>query len=276
MKKFFRRFLRVGLAFILFGVLFTLYSLFSVRDLCNLATTNPKTTAFMEQRKEEWGDKGSKRKIYQIWVPLSGISPHLRNAVILAEDPNFYRHHGLDFDAIGLAFRRNLEEGDVKVGASTITQQLMKNLYLSPSRNPLRKWREAILALRVEGCVKKSRTLEIYLNVIEWSESTYGIEAAARRYFGKSAATLDPAESALLAAMIPNPILFNPYRKSTTLVKRRNRILRAMLHTGKISKAGYEAAVNRPITLRQEKRGTQGAINDAPRICSGRFQRAEL
>jgi monofunctional glycosyltransferase len=250
MKNIFRRFLWACFAFILFGILFTLYSLFSNRDLCDLANVNPKTTAFIEERKEEWKDKGSKRKIYQVWVPLSAISPHLKNAVILSEDPNFYRHHGLDFYAIGLAFRTNLEEGELKVGASTITQQLMKNLYLSPSRNPLRKWHEAILALRVERCVKKNRILEIYLNVIEWGESTYGIEAASRKYFGKSAAALAPAEAAMLAEMIPNPIYYNPYKRSTTLMKRRNEILRAMVHTGKISKAQYETAVHTPISLR--------------------------
>ena len=249
-KKFLRRFLWICLALILFGVAFTLYSLISTRDLCEIATTNPKTTAFIEQRKEEWKDKGSKRKVYQKWVPLTAISPNLKNAVILSEDQNFYRHHGLDFYAIGLAFRRNLEEGEVKVGASTITQQLMKNLYLSPSRNPLRKWREAILALRVERCVRKNRILEIYLNVIEWGESTYGIEAAARRYFGKSAGSLNPSESALLVAMIPNPILYNPYRRNPSLLKRRNKLLRAMWKTGKISKTQFESAVNSSIVLK--------------------------
>jgi monofunctional biosynthetic peptidoglycan transglycosylase len=234
MKNVLRKFIWFALAILAFSVLFTLYSLVANHDLCDLAKENPKTTAFIEQRKEEWADKGSKRKIYQIWVPLSAISPNLRNAVILAEDPNFYHHHGLDFNAIKLAFRKNFEEGEIKVGASTITQQLMKNLYLSPSKNPLRKWREAILALRVEQCVKKNRILEIYLNVIEWGESTYGAEAAARRYFGKSAAGLTPDEAALLAAMIPNPILYNPQKNSKTLYRRKSRILRAMRYTGKL------------------------------------------
>jgi monofunctional biosynthetic peptidoglycan transglycosylase len=234
MKNVLRKFIWFALAILAFSVLFTLYSLFANWYLCKLAKENPKTTAFIEQRKEEWADKGSKRKIYQIWVPLSAISPNLKRAVVLAEDPNFYHHHGLDFNAIGLAFRKNLEEGEIKVGASTITQQLMKNLYLSPSRNPLRKWREAILALRVEQCLKKDRILEVYLNVIEWGESTYGAEAAARRYFGKSAAGLTPEEGALLAAMIPNPIIYNPQKNSKTLYKRRNRILRAMRYTGKL------------------------------------------
>jgi monofunctional biosynthetic peptidoglycan transglycosylase len=211
-----------------FFILYTLYSLFSITDLCDLAKENPKTTAFIEDRKDEWIEKGSKRKIYKTWVPLSRISPNVRKAVIVAEDPNFYHHNGLDFFAIKLAFRRNWEERDLGVGASTITQQLVKNLYLSSSRNPLRKYREAILALRLERCVKKNRILEIYLNVIEWGESTYGIEAAARRYYGKSAASLSRSEAAMLAAMIPNPKIYNPLKRSRALYKRQSRILRRM------------------------------------------------
>ena len=223
-----RRILWLCVALVSLFILYTLYSLFSVTDLCELAKQNPETTAFIENRKEEWTDKGSKRKISKIWVPLSRISPNLRKAVIVAEDPNFYHHKGLDFFAIKLAFRRNWEERDFGVGASTITQQLVKNLYLSSSRNPFRKYREAILALRLERCVKKNRILEIYLNVIEWGDSTYGIEAASRRYYGKSAASLSRSESALLAAMIPNPKVYNPLNKNRALYRRQSRILRRM------------------------------------------------
>ena len=228
MRKFLKRVLWILLASFAFLVLYTLYSFFSVPGLCDLAKKNPKTTAFIEERKDEWVEKGSNRKIYKIWVPLSRVSRSMRRAVVLAEDPNFYHHQGLDLFAIKLALRRNWEERDLGVGASTITQQLVKNLYLSPSRNPLRKYREAILALRLERCVKKDRILEIYLNVIEWGETTYGVEGAARRYFGKSAASLSPSESALLAAMIPNPRVYNPLKKNKALYKRQARILRRM------------------------------------------------
>ncbi|HEY4490919.1 MAG TPA: monofunctional biosynthetic peptidoglycan transglycosylase, partial [Acidobacteriota bacterium] len=191
--------------------LYTAYALFGGPDVCELQKANPETTAFMDLRKEAWEDGGRKRKIDRRWVSLSAISRHLKNAVVVTEDPNFYSHKGIDFYAIRLALEEDIRQRRIAYGASTITQQLMKNLYLSPSLNPLRKWREAILALRVERCVKKNRILEVYLNVIEWGESIYGIEAASRRYFGKSAATLNVAESALLTAMIPNPILYNPY-----------------------------------------------------------------
>ncbi len=249
MKKVLRVFFYSGIVVALFLLFYSAYCFLSVRDLCSLARENPKTTAFMEYRKEQWEEKDSKRKIYQRWVPLSSISRNLRNAVVVTEDPNFYHHEGIDFYAIRLAFERNLEEGEIASGASTITQQLMKNLYLSASRNPLRKWREAILSYRVEQCVKKDRLLEIYLNVIEWGESTYGIEAASRRYFGKPASMLDPAESALLTAMIPNPVKYNPYRKNPYLVKRKNLTLRLMLRAGKLSKGEYNRALNQKVNL---------------------------
>jgi monofunctional biosynthetic peptidoglycan transglycosylase len=231
LKKFFKRLFQLSIILLGLLALYTFYSLVFPLGLCGLARTNPKTTAFIEQKKDEWVEKGSKRKIYQIWVPLSRISRNMQKAVLVAEDPNFYRHHGLDFDAIKLAFEHNWKEKELDVGASTITQQLMKNLYLSSSRNPLRKYREAILTLRVERCVEKDRILEVYLNVIEWGETTYGVEAAARRYFGKSAASLSTSESALLAAMIPNPKIYNPLRRNPGLYKRQQRILRRMSRT---------------------------------------------
>lgn len=245
------RYLKWGsLGLLIFLILYTVYCVFSVPDLCNLRTKNPETSAFIEMRKEQWDDKNLKRKIDRRWVPLSAISRNLKNAVVAAEDPNFYQHHGLDFYSIKIAFQENWEEKKIVVGASTITQQLMKNLYLSPSQNPLRKWKEAILALRVERCVKKGRILEIYLNSIEWGESTYGVEAAARRYFGKSAAGLDAAESALLAAMIPNPIQRNPYKKNPLLWRKKSTILGYMLRRGMLSKDQYQQAMHEKIQLR--------------------------
>lgn len=237
-------------SFIVFMVFYTVHCTLTIPDLCQLKTKNPETSAFIEMRKEQWQDKKLKRKINRRWVPLSAVSRNLRNAVIAAEDPNFYFHHGLDFYSIKLALQENWEEKKVVRGASTITQQLMKNLYLSPSQNPLRKWKEAILSWRVEQCVRKDRILEVYLNTIEWGESTYGIEAASRKYFGKSAAKLDAAESALLAAMIPNPILRNPYKKNPSLWRKKNAILGIMRKKGMLTKEAYQNAVNEKIALR--------------------------
>ncbi|HSE43301.1 MAG TPA: monofunctional biosynthetic peptidoglycan transglycosylase [Acidobacteriota bacterium] len=235
--------------FLIFWFAFTIYCLFSVPELCDLKNRNPKTTAFQELRKKQWAQKKKKRKIVQRWVKLSKISRNLRNAVLVAEDPNFYTHHGLDFYQIKLAFQENWEEKSIVRGASTITQQLVKNLYLSPSQNPMRKWKEAILALRVERCVPKDRLFELYLNEIEWGESTYGVEAASQRYFGKPALALRPAEAALLAAMIPNPIARNPYKWNAKLYRKKNIILKLMWRSGKLKKSDYEAAVNEKISL---------------------------
>lgn len=232
-------------------LLYTIYCILSVRSLCDLKTKNPVTTAFQEQRKERWVKEGVKHTVDKRWVPLSSISKNLRNAVIAAEDPHFYKHHGLDFYAIWLGIKVNVLKGRIAYGASTITQQLMKNLYLSPSKNPFRKWHEAILAVRVERCVPKDRILELYLNEIEWGETTYGIEAASSRYFGKSAASLDPAESAMLAAMIPNPVARNPYKKGNAdLWKDKEDTLRWMLKLGMLSRSQYEKASSEKIHLR--------------------------
>ena len=250
MKRFIRIFFWSLLSLVIFFFAYTFYCLFAVPDLCDLAKINPKTTAFIEDRKEEWKDNDLRRRINQRWVPLSAVSRDLKNAVVVTEDPNFYHHSGIDFYAIFLAAKQDFERQEIISGASTITQQLMKNLYLSASRNPLRKWKEAILAMRVERCVGKSRILEVYLNVIEWGESVYGIEAASRKYFGKPAAALDPAESALLTAMIPNPIYYNPYRKNPKLWRNKNLTLRLMLRAGYLSRARYDQAVNEPIRLR--------------------------
>jgi monofunctional glycosyltransferase len=220
--------------FLIFWLAFTIYCIFSIPNLCDLKKANPKTTAFQELRKKQWEKKKLKKKIVKIWVPLTAISPHLKNAVLTAEDPNFYHHHGLDLYAMKIAMEENWEEKSIVRGASTITQQLMKNLYLSPSQNPMRKWQEAILALRVERCVSKNRLLEIYLNVIEWGEAVYGAEAASRKYFGKSASSLNPEEAATLAAMIPNPIARNPAKWNPKLQRKKNWILKLMHKTGKL------------------------------------------
>jgi monofunctional glycosyltransferase len=150
-------------------------------------------------------------------------APLLQRMVIIAEDSRFKTHHGIDF----IELREAWAAGGHR-GASTITQQLAKNLYLSPSKNPLRKLRELVIARRLEAELKKARILEIYLNVIEWGDGVYGADAAARTYFGVTAAGLGPMDSALLAASIVNPRLLNPARPSSRLLRRQQLILRRM------------------------------------------------
>jgi len=156
------------------------------------------------------------------------ISPELTRAVLAAEDDAFWKHEGVDFEQLQESIEIDWARGRLVRGASTITQQLAKNLYLSPSKNPLRKLRELILARRLEAQLTKARILELYLNVIEWGDGLYGAEAAARTYFHTSASTVGANESALLAAAIVNPRVFNPGRPTARLIRRQQLILRRM------------------------------------------------
>src|SRR5581483_6231842 len=159
---------------------------------------------------------------------LNHISPALRRAVLIAEDDAFWQHEGVDLEQLQQSLEIDWKRGRFVRGGSTITQQLAKNLYLSPSKNPLRKLRELILARRLEAELKKARILELYLNVIEWGDGIYGAEAASRAYFHTSAGNLDPASAALLAAAIVNPRVWNPAHPTARLVRRQQLILRRM------------------------------------------------
>ena len=139
----------------------------------------------------------------------------MTRAVVIAEDAKFWKHDGFDFEAIQNAIERDIEERKFKIGASTITQQLAKNLFLSPVKSPLRKIHEAILTWRLEKELSKKRILELYLNVVEWGEGVFGIQAASRTYFHKTASQLDPTEAAELASVLPNPLKFSPVQHIT-------------------------------------------------------------
>jgi len=190
-------------------------------DVARLATANPTTTAWMEMRAAEARAKGMRPRRAQIWVPLTAISPHLKNAVLIAEDAAFFQHEGLDYNEIREAIKVNAEKLEFARGASTITQQLAKNLYLSPSRNPMRKLKELLLTLTLEHHLSKRRIFELYLNVIEWGDGIYGAEAAARTYFATSSGDLSREQAAALAAVIINPRRYSPTAPSRRI---RNRI----------------------------------------------------
>jgi monofunctional biosynthetic peptidoglycan transglycosylase len=204
------------------------YAYLTLPDVRPLRTTNPATTAFMELRAREARDGGRTPRRVQIWVRYGSISRDLVRAVLVSEDDAFWQHEGVDFTQLQESLQQDWERGRFVRGASTITQQLAKNLYLSPSRNPIRKLRELIIARRLEAELKKSRILEIYLNVIEWGDGIYGAEAAARAYFHKPAAELSASESALLAAVIINPRVLNPARPTARIMRRQQLILRRM------------------------------------------------
>jgi monofunctional biosynthetic peptidoglycan transglycosylase len=211
---------------VLFGC--AAYVYLTTPDVRYLRTQNPDATAFMSLRARAARARGEQPKRIQKWVPYSRISPQLVRAVLVTEDSGFWQHDGLDYQQIKESLEVNLERGEFARGASTITQQLAKNLYLSPSKNPVRKLRELLIARRLEHELTKQRILEIYLNVIEWGDGIYGAEAAARTYFRKPASQLDSSEGALLAAAIANPRNMNPGTPSARLRRRQQMVLRRM------------------------------------------------
>ena len=224
------------------------YTIATLPDVTPLKKTNPTVTALMAQRADE---DHTKPRPPRTWVPYNSISPSLRNAVLIAEDSAFFQHSGYDMDEIKESVKRNWRQKRFARGASTITQQLAKNLYLSTSRNPLRKIREFLIAQELERNLSKQRIFEIYLNVIEWGDGIYGVEPAARRYFGKSASELLPEEGAILAAMIPNPRRYTPARNLKYLERRKREILERLARWKYLTEDEYQAAILRPIVFLQ-------------------------
>jgi monofunctional biosynthetic peptidoglycan transglycosylase len=221
-----------------------IFELITFPNISRLREQNPETTSMIETRIREARARGEQPKKIQTWVPLEKISVNLQRAVLAGEDTNFVTHNGFDYVAIQRAWdeaqreaaKEAKEEGDdqsswipampsFKRGASTISQQLAKNLFLSSERSFFRKGREAVITYFLERKLSKRRILEIYLNVIEWGDGIYGAEAAAQHYFRKPAAELTPREAAFLSAIIPNPnTVFNP-QKNPRRVARRQRII---------------------------------------------------
>ncbi len=211
------------------GFAYLAYVYVTLPDVRSLAKANPTTTAFMEIRKAEARAAGRKNfAIRQQWVPYGRIAPMLRRAVIVTEDAAFFDHDGIDLDEIKASLERNWEEGQLLRGGSTITQQLAKNLYLSPTRNPMRKVEELFIARRLEAALTKQRIFEIYLNTIEWGDGIFGCEAAARAYFGKSCANVGMEEAALMAGAIINPRVHSPAKPTRRLLRRQQIIVRRM------------------------------------------------
>jgi monofunctional biosynthetic peptidoglycan transglycosylase len=189
---------------------------------------DPQTTAFMKSRLDQLRKRDPEAKLRHVWVPYARISPHLKRAVVAAEDSRFVDHEGFDWEAIEKAAEKNRKKGRVVAGGSTISQQLAKNLFLSAERTPWRKGQEALITVMIEHVMDKRRILEIYLNVIEWGDGVFGAEAAARHYFGTSAAALGPEPSARLAAMIPNPRYYDRNRSTSWLARQTDMILARM------------------------------------------------
>ncbi|MFT3693296.1 MAG: monofunctional biosynthetic peptidoglycan transglycosylase [Kofleriaceae bacterium] len=215
----------------------------SVPDTGALVSENPSSTAFIDLRRDQHAaDK--KWKLHWQWRSLPHISRYLRAAVVFAEDGNFYTHHGIDWHAVEDAMERDVTRGALKVGGSTITQQVAKNLYLSPKRSLARKLREMLIAFSLEDHLSKQRILELYLNIAEWGDGVFGAEAAAQRWFGCSASALTPAQAARLAIALPNPIERAPDKSDPMLTKKAVRIIRLFRMEGLIRAEAERAALD--------------------------------
>lgn len=229
MRKFLKRWLWRSFFFLISAAL--LYQLWIFGHIVYWNFYNPSTSAFMQERLDVLQEKDPAAMLRYQWVPYEQISPHLKRAIIAAEDGKFLQHEGFDFEAIQKAYEKNLEKGKFVRGGSTISQQLAKNLFLSGNKTPWRKIEEAIITLMLENVMSKRRILEIYLNKIEWGNGIFGAEAASRHYYGIPASALTAQQAARLAAMVPNPRFYDLNRNTPWLLKKTNIILNRMVST---------------------------------------------
>jgi monofunctional biosynthetic peptidoglycan transglycosylase len=225
---------KFALGFVVIAGLLSLLYLLAVPNVTKLKKENPKKTALMEYREMAPKEKRKTYRIYQSWVPFSKMSPYLIKAVLISEDDKFWKHEGFDYEAIQKAIEKDLKAKKFKFGGSTITQQLARNLYLSPEKSLIRKIYEAIITWRMEKVLSKKRILELYLNVAEWGEGIFGVEAASRHYFGKPSSELTPEEAARLASVLPNPRKYNPVGDQRYVINRSNLIYSIMIQRGMV------------------------------------------
>jgi monofunctional biosynthetic peptidoglycan transglycosylase len=219
-----------------------LYIYLSLPSLSHLKSLNPATTALIDQRLREAQRAGNVLKVRQVWVGFDNIPDLLKESVRVAEDARFYEHEGIDYEEITEAMKKNLEQGRWSRGASTITQQLAKNLYLSTEKNLIRKIKEFFLAQRIEAELSKNRIFHLYLNVIELGPGIFGVEAAARHYFGKSVGQLSLEEMVRLTAVIPKPLSESPTRPSRWVKWKARWILNVLRKTNTISADQFHQA----------------------------------
>lgn len=224
--KAFRHWARRGLAILVFLVL--AWQGWYLGWVVWWKIANPVTTSFMAMRLDELREKEPRAELKKQWVPYARISNPLKRAVIAAEDAKFSGHEGFDWEGIQKALEKNQKRGRIVAGGSTISQQLAKNLFLSGDKTPWRKAQEAVITLMLEAVLDKRRILEIYLNVVEWGPGIFGAEAAARYYYGVTAAQLSAEQSARLAVLLPNPRRFGRLQDSPYLAARSQIILRRM------------------------------------------------
>ena len=222
------RILKLAVAAVLVCVLYVVW----LPDVAPLKRSNPPTTSFIELKRAAERSAGRGFWPRQMWVPWDRISDNLKHAVFIAEDDTFYQHQGVDWDSVKAALLRDWQKKRFAYGGSTITQQVARNLYLSPSKNPLRKLKELLIARRLERVLGKRRIFELYLNIAQWGQGIYGAEAAAQAYFGKSAADLSVDEAVAMAVVLPNPKRWSPARKGRYVERNMRRVMARMRASG--------------------------------------------
>jgi len=247
-----RRFLLLGLGVVAAVSVYLALGLPSRGAVRALAETRPGKTSVMRQREREAERAGRRPRTQQTWVPLSRISRHLVHAVLASEDQKFFGHEGVDWEAIQESLEEDRRRWRFARGGSTITQQLAKNLFFTTHKSLARKVRELVAARWLEADLGKARILELYLNVIEWGDGIYGAEAAARRYFGKSAAGLSADEAAGLAGMIPNPRRRHPKRNPASFARAQKRVLWLMASAGYLERSGLGATPPPPEPVEED------------------------
>lgn len=237
-----RKVLWTVLILFLFAGGWVAYLAATVPDVSHLIRENPQITAFAKAWKKSNAHGNKTPHIYQEWADFTDISPYLAGAILVAEDVNFWEHSGYDWGEIKKALKTDIKKGKFTRGASTITQQLAKNLFLSGAKTPARKIREFFISRKLEKELSKMRILELYLNWVEWGEGIFGAEAASWTYFGKPSADLWPEEAVRLAVILPNPKKYSPFSDFAVLKRKRDTVLMRMLKYGMISQTDYELA----------------------------------
>ena len=230
-------------------------------DARPLKKQNPAVTAYMLIKERQAAARGKKLGRNIIWTPWDAISENLKHAVLVAEDDNFYGHKGVDWASTWKAVKTDWKTKKLARGGSTITQQVARNLYLSPSKNPLRKIKEILIARRLEKTLGKRRIFEIYLNIAEWGKGIYGAQAAAVAYFGHSAADLTPEEAAALAAALPSPRRYSPVKGTRFMERRTSQIVKRMRASGYLPDEADEAGMDESFEVISSSAASDAPVN---------------
>ena len=234
---------RILFILIISACVYLLVIYLSLPNVAYLANKNPKTTALIQARLEESSQNNRKLRIRQTWISFDQIPDLLKTTIRISEDAGFYQHEGVDFTELQESIKRNLDEGRIVRGGSTITQQLAKNLYLSTDKSFVRKLKEYFIAKRLEKTISKNRIFHLYLNIIEFGPGVFGVQAASQHFFNKNAKNLNLEECVRLTAVIPRPLTMNPKSKSHWMNWKAGWILSKMMQYEYITKYEYDRTI---------------------------------